>query len=160
MTMKTKIIILLVILVLIGGVIFFFLRKEKLPETVNFSDLEVPSVSLPSDIEIGELNLDKLNIGVSLPSALFSNISIDTNIGKYEGTIDVEKPIVSFDISSLLESLKVGSQIPSESPAGSQNPSEPPINEQTCLQFKSVPSCSFVPEAYRELCEKCKTEGY
>ena len=48
--MKTKIIILLIILVLIGigGVVFLLLRKEKLPEIVSFSDLEIPSVSLTS----------------------------------------------------------------------------------------------------------------
>ena len=153
--MKTKIIILLIILILIGGAILLLLRnlplrKEKLPEIVSFSDLEVPSVSLPSDVEIGELNLDELNIGVSLPSDLFSNISVDSNIGKYEGKIDIEMPTISFNIQSLLESLKGGTQVP----AG------PQINEQTCLQFKSVPSCSFVPEKYRELCEQCKARGY
>ena len=148
--MKTKIIILLIILILIGGGLFFLLRKEKLPEITSFSNLEVPSVSLPSDVEIGELNLDELNIGVSLPSDLFSNISIDSNIGKYEGKIDIEIPTISFNLQSLLESLKVGPQ----------TPSEPQINEQTCLQFKSAPSCSFVPEEYRELCEKCKAMGY
>jgi len=148
--MKTKIIILLIILILIGGGVFFLLRKEKLPEITNFSDLEVPPVSLPSDVEIGELNLDELDIGVSLPSDLFSNISIDSNIGKYEGKIDIGIPTISFDLQSLLKSLKIGSQ----------TPSEPQINEQTCLQFKSAPSCSFVPEEYRELCEQCKAMGY
>ncbi|MCD6528447.1 hypothetical protein J7K44_02310 [bacterium] len=150
--MKTKIIILLIILVLIGigGVVFLLLRKEKLPEIVSFSDLEVPSVSLPSDVEIGELNLDELNIGISLPSDLFSNVSVDSNIGKYEGKIGIETPIVSFDFQSLLKSLE----------GSVQTTSEPPVNEQTCLQFKSAPSCSFVPEEYRELCERCKAKGY
>ncbi|MCD6550191.1 hypothetical protein J7K24_01445 [bacterium] len=148
--MKTKIIILLIILILIGGGLFFLLRKERMPEIVSFSDLEIPSVSLTSDVEIGELNLDELNIGVSLPSDLFSNISVGTDIGKYEGKIDIGMPTISFDPHSLLESLK----------GSSQTPSGPQINEQICLQFKSAPSCSFVPEAYRELCEKCKAEGY
>jgi len=148
--MKIKIIILLIILILIGGGVFFLLRKEKLPEITSFSDLEVPSVSLPSDVEIAELNLDELNIGISLPSDLFSNISVDSDIGKYEGKIDIGIPNISFNLQSLLGSLK----------AGSQESSKLQINEQTCLQFKSAPSCSFVPEAYRELCEKCKAEGY
>lgn len=145
--MKTKVIILLTILILSGGVSFLVLKKEKMPEITSFSDFEVPSISLPSDVEIGELNLDELNIGVSLPSDLFSNISVDSNIGKYEGKIDIEIPTISFTLQSLLESLKVG-------------PQEPQINEQTCLQFKSVPSCSFVPKEYQELCEKCKAKGY
>jgi len=148
--MKTKIIILLIILILIGGGLFFLSRKEKLPEVTSFSELEVPFISLSSDVEIGELNLDELNIGVSLPSDLFSNISVDSDIGKYEGKIDIGIPTISFDFQSLLKSLKVGSQAPSG----------PQINEDICLQFKSAPSCSFVPEEYRELCEQCKAKGY
>ena len=33
-------------------------------------------------------------------------------------------------------------------------------NEEICKQFAAAPSCSFVPEQYRDLCNKCKAKGY
>jgi len=168
--MNKKIIIIIsiiLIVILVGLGIYFlffkrveeinFLNKSELPKPVGFSGLETPEVSLPSDVEIGDLSLEGLNVGLSLPNNLFSNIPADTSgIGVYGEKIDIQKPAVSFDISPILNSLDFSSK---SQPSEPQSP-KPEINEENCSQFKSAPSCSFVPQQRRSLCEQCKAAGY
>ena len=180
MKKKIKIIGFILIILILGlGLVYFFSKKEKPPEVVNFSGLEVPEISLPSDVEIGDLNLDGLNIGAELPSDLFGNISLDANFGGYEEGINLNKPVISFDAASMakvIETFSKGNKYSGKSQKGGgkdeqsevsesqkqnqDNTSQVPINQTICAQFHSVPSCSYVPQQYQDLCKKCKAQGY
>lgn len=153
--MTKKIITIIVVLAIATAGIYFGISKfggNKLK--ANIEDIKTPIIQMPFDSGLGELELSNFDIGVGLPSNLFNNISVDTDLSK--GAIELSVPEIPINIPS----MPGGSAgAPNE---GSQ--SAPPTNWEpdaaTCNQFKAAPSCSFVPEEYRDLCEKCKAKGY
>jgi len=80
--MFKKIIIIIVILVVLGCGIYFGISKfgkGKLGSSIE--GIKVPELTMPFDSGLEELELDSFNIGASLPSGLFSDIFIDTDLG-------------------------------------------------------------------------------
>ena len=112
----------------------FFARKGN---KADFTNLKVPDMRINlGGLDIGNLALDALNIGVSLPKDLFPNIKTGLDVSNV-GNINL--PLVSFDLPSF----------------GGQ-PAESSANEAVCDQFKTAPSCSYVPAQYQDLCQQCK----
>lgn len=131
--MKKVITILIIVLLITGGVYFGFFRKVSLE--ADITGIETPNITMPFESGVDDLELNNFDIGAILPSNLFPNIYFDMQFGSVG---EIGLPSVSGDSSS----------------------GTPPANwepdEATCNQFKSAPSCSFVPEEYRDLCQKCK----
>jgi len=143
----TIIIIILIILIAVIGVYFGFLKKPSLKADIE--GINIPEIKMPFESGVGDLELNTFDIGASLPSDLFSNISVDTNFGGYKGGIEIGLPSVSIGVPS----FEFGT------PAGTPSPEWKP-DESTCSQFKVAPSCSFVPAQYQDLCQKCKAAGF
>jgi len=124
-----------IILIIAAGVYFGFFRQGSLK--ADITGIETPSINMPFESGLDELELDNFNIGASLPSNLFSNISFD--VMRFGQVGDLKLPSVSGEVSV--------SQTP---------PTDWEPDEAVCSQFDAAPSCSFVPSEYRDLCQKCK----
>lgn len=150
--MNKKIIILVVVILIAAiaaaGIYFGFFRKSSF-EAIG--ELEIPEIKLSFESGVSDLELNNFDIGVPLPSNLFSNISVDTNLGGYKGGTEISLPSVSIETPSFKLSAPAGTGAP---------PSGPKLDETTCGQFKAAPSCSYVPQQYQDLCQKCKAAGY
>lgn len=125
--------IIVIILIAIGAYFVFFNRGGL---KADITGIETPSISMPFESGVQELELDNFNIGASMPSNLFPNISFDLNFGQVG---EINLPSVSGETS--VEGLP---------------PADWEPDEATCSQFKLAPSCSFVPQEYRDICERCK----
>lgn len=141
------IIIILIILIAVVGVYFGFLKKPSLKADIG--GIKISEIKMPFESGVGDLELNTFDIGSSLPSDLFSNISVDTNFGGYKGGTEIGLPSVSIGAPSFEFGV----------PAGTPPPEWKP-DEATCNQFKAAPSCSFVPAQYQDLCQKCKAAGF
>lgn len=127
-----NIIALIVILLVAGGIYFFFFQGGL---GSGIEDISVPDLNFEiSDLDLGNLNASSLNIDIPLPGNLFPDISIDTDFSGYEANTEFEVP-----------------QISAETPTGNYQ-----ATDEICQQFESVPSCMFVPEEHRDLCNQCK----
>ena len=133
-------IIILIILIAVVGVYFGFLKKPSLKADIE--GIKISEIKMPFESGVGDLELNTFDIGAALPTNLFSDISVDTSLGGYKGGVQINLPTI------LVET-------PNWQPSGG-----PTINESTCAQFKTAPSCSFVPAQYQDLCQKCKAAGF
>lgn len=132
--MKKIITIFIIVLLIAAGVYFGFFRKVSLK--ADITGIETPSINMPFESGVNDLELNNFDLGASLPSNLFPNISAGMQFGSVG---EIGLPSVSGEMSA--EGLP---------PAGW----EP--DEATCSQFNLAPSCSFVPSEYRDLCQQCK----
>jgi len=148
---KKIIILILIIIILIAGLGIYFRFFKKPSLKADIEGIEIPEIKMPFESNLGDLELNSFDVGVSLPSNLFSNISVDTNLGGYKGETKIELPSILIGVPS----FEFGAPADTGTPPSGWEP-----NEATCAQFKDVPSCSFVPEEYQDLCEKCKAKGY
>jgi len=141
MTLKKKIFGSIFILVcfglIVGGYFWWRGREEK-----DFSLEKMPEIP---DVDLSFSPLEKVDlpeINLDLPLD-FSAFNMDLPDLSTESFIDIKNPDINLNISGLGSGMNFG---------------EP--DETICQKFKSAPSCIFVPEQYRELCEKCKAQGY
>jgi len=141
--MKKIFIIIIIILIAVVGIYFGFLKKPSL--RADIGGIEISEIKMPFESGVSDLELNTFDIGAFLPSNLFFNISVDTNLGGYKGGVKIGVPPISVGDPSFKFSPSAGT---------------PPPDEATCAQFKVAPSCFFVPEQYRDLCQKCKAKGY
>jgi len=142
--MAKKLIIIIIALIIIGcGVYFGIFKFRGYNFKANIGGIKTLTITMPFESGLEDLELSNFDIGVSLPANLFSDIFIDTNL---KGEMpELEKPYIPISTPSV---------------PGRTSSSDLPINETICGQFKSAPSCGFVPEQYRGLCEQCKNFGY
>ena len=157
-----KKIIILVAVVVLGAGIYYFLFSSKDEEldaldfdAVNFGDFDLSFSSLPPAqipyIELEEgvgfgfeaVTVDGIRDAVSAPTP---NISFDDSI------FNISSPTVNMPS---IESTGSPSPERGAPPAGQWSP-----NPADCSRFAAAPSCSYVPEANRGMCEECKKAGY
>ncbi len=150
MNKKTiTLVVIIAVVILLGAMIsiyFGFLRKPSLHadiEKINISEIKTSFESGVSD-----LKLNTFDIGASLPSNLFSAISVETNFGGIGGVKEINTPFISVGTPTF------------QQPTNGTPPNNWQVDQATCSQFKAAPSCSFVPEQYRDICTKCKTAGF
>jgi hypothetical protein len=137
-----KIIAIIIVLLLAGtGVYFGVFRMGRVKLKAGIGDLETPEIKMPFESGLETLELNTFDIGATLPASLFSNIAVDTNFGG-SGGVQIGIPGVSVSVPNW------------------QGSTGPTVDESTCGQFKTAPSCSFVPQQYRELCQQCKAAGF
>lgn len=136
--MTKKIIIIIVLIILIAG-IFLIFQSNKYRLKADLEGIETSTINVPFESGLEELELDSFDLGISLPSDFFSDISVNADLGKE--TFELEKPNVS------TETLSIQGEIP---------PADWQPDQATCDRFKSAPSCALVPAEYRELCQQCK----
>ena len=155
MSIKKKIfgsLFIIVCLALVAGVYLWWQgqsTEEATPEGLPPSPLEIDLIDSPLEpLVIPETDFD-------IPSdfGTFGPEIPDLSGADY---VHLEAPSVDIDLSDLGSDISPGG----EGEAGAELPPGLEPDEATCAQFKAVPSCSFVPEQYRELCEKCKEMGY
>jgi hypothetical protein len=155
---KKFITIIIVLVIAVAGIYFGSSKFGENKLKAKIEDIETPIIQMPFDSGLGELKLSNFDIGIGLPSNLFNNISVDTDLIK--GAIELSIPEIPVNIPSMPSGL-TGAPNQENNQGGSATPPadwEP--DEAACAGFKAAPSCSFVPEEYRDLCEKCKTRGY
>ena len=155
MTLKKKIFGSIFILACLGLIIggYFWWRGLERKEFSLEKMPEIPDVDL-SFSPLEKADLPEINLDLPLD---FSAFKMDLPDLSSESFIDIKNPDINFDISGLGSGISFGGA----SKAGGNVP--PPNwepDEATCNQFKAAPSCIFVPEQYRELCEECKAKGY
>ena len=138
--MKKFFIIIIVILIAIIGVYFGFLKKPSLK--TNIGGIKISEIKMPFESGLESLELNTFDIGATLPANLFPNISVDTNFSGNKGGVQIGLPTISVGTPSW------------------QSSGGPAIDESTCASFKTAPSCSFVPQQYRDLCQQCKAAGF
>jgi hypothetical protein len=144
--MAKKIITSIIVLIIIGFGIYFGVSKfSGYKLKADISGIETPEMAIPFDSGLTELELSNFDMGVSLSSDLFGNIFIETDLSGEAA--ELQAPDIS--ISAGTPSVQTGTP-----PTGWQP------DAATCNQFKSAPSCMFVPEQYRDMCEQCKALGY
>lgn len=131
MKKKTILFIFLFSLAAIAAAYFGFFARKGIK--ADFANLKVPDMRINlGGLDIGNLALDVLNIGASLPKDLFPNMETGLDVSSVG---DISLPSVSFDV-------------PSFNGSGT--------DEAVCDQFKAAPSCSYVPAQYQDLCQQCK----
>jgi len=142
--MAKKIITSIIVLIALGyGIYFGITHLGGYKFMADISGIETPEIQMPFESGLRELELSNFDIGVSLPSNLFGNVFVETDLGGR--TVDLQAPGVS------VGTPLIQSGVP---------PADWEPDEAICNQFKAAPSCSFVPSQYRDLCEKCKAKGY
>lgn len=138
--MAKKIITSIIVLAALGYGIYFGISKMTgYKFRADIGGIETPVVSMSFESGLSELDLNNFDIGISLPTDLFGNIFVNTDLNG--GEIDLQTPNVSIGIPSI---------------QGGTPPADWEPDEATCQQFNAAPSCLFVPSEYRDLCEKCK----
>lgn len=92
------------------------------------------------------------------------NLEENVQSGKIRGPEDVQ-PLIQECVNKLNPEIPVGGNPPSGYKTGdgpSASDSVPPSNYQPtadiCAKFNMAPSCDYVPEAVRPMCEKCKKQ--
>jgi len=136
---KIFIIIIIILIAIVISIYFGFLKKPSL--RADIGGIEISEIKMPFESGLESLELNTFDIGATLPVNLFSNISVDTNFGA-KGSVQIGLPTVSVGIPNW------------------QSSGGPAIDESTCASFKTVPSCSFVPQQYLNLCQQCKAAGF
>ena len=117
--------------------------------TVDLSEKTLEDPAVPTaDMEIPKTETGSLDM----------NLNMDSNI-------NASLPAISLpSTSGLLTSpaLSLPSLIPTPSPTTTPGATTTPTGLQpdaaTCAAFSAVPSCDYVPEQYRQLCEQCKAQ--
>ena len=159
--MKKLIIIILIIAIGVGVYYFFFSEKEEEVsfldfDAANFEDFDlyfsslapaqIPHIELEegAGFDIPEMSFDGIRDAASTPSP---SVSFDASV------FDVSSPKVD---SSRMDNIKI------DAPSGGETP--PPgqwsPNQSDCSRFATAPSCSYVPDANRKMCEDCKKAGH
>ncbi len=159
-----KIILIILILALIGGGYYFFsrdteeevsLEDELLDYQVNFSrdkDLYFSSL-LPA--EFLEVDLGS-EFDSSLSGMGFESFGEMGDIAIPE--FSISEPDFNISSPSIESSIP---QMPSSDPSsGQEAPTGWTPNASDCASFSMAPSCSYVPEANRDMCEACKEAGF
>jgi len=142
--MAKKIIITVIVLVTAGLGIYFGISKfGSYNLKADIGSIKTPEITMPFESGLEELELSSFDMGATLPSNLFTDILIDIDLSGEE--VELQSPGISVGTPS----IQTGTP-----PAGWQP------DEATCTQFQSAPSCMFVPEQYRDLCQQCKDLGY
>jgi len=150
-------IFILVCLGLVAGGYFWWQKKEtqKLKETEGLAEdlstklLEIDFIDSPLE----GLKMPEMDLEIPLDFGNF-NIQIPDLSGK--NFVEINTPKIQVNMEGIGESIDIEAMIKS----GTVPPPEWEPDEATCQQFKAAPSCLFVPEQYRDLCEKCKAKGY
>lgn len=157
-----KIIILIIIVVAGIGAYYFFFNKEEDNsvldfDAVNFGDFDfsfsslspaqIPYIELEEGvgIDIDPIRIDGIREATSAPTP---SISFDASV------FNVSSPTVNMpNMENIKRDLPSGgAETP---PPGQWSP-----NPSDCSRFAAAPSCSYVPEANRKMCEDCKKAGY
>ena len=164
MTLKKKILGSIFILFCLGLVVggYFWWQKEKtekpketkmetegLAEDLSSKFLEIDFIDSPLE----RLKMPEMDLEIPLDFGNF-NLQIPDLSGK--NFINVKTPQTQVNVSGIGETIDVEAMIKS----GAVPPPDWEPDEATCQKFKAAPSCLFVPEQYRDLCEKCKAKGY
>ncbi|MFC1995919.1 hypothetical protein ACFLVM_03510 [Chloroflexota bacterium] len=121
----------------------------------------------PEKARTGELSEEAVMEDVSEFFRTPPQMSVDLSTQTFD---DFDVPSIEIDIPEIeLGSLRMDMEFDTsidvpdiEMPASSTPTGAPPADwepdEATCARFSIVPDCSYVPEQYRELCEKCKSK--
>jgi len=160
--LKKKIFALIFILVCLGLAVggYFWWQKEKteksketetesLAEDLSSKLLEIDFIDSPLE----KLKMPEMDLEVPLDFGNF-NLQMPDLSGK--NFVDVKTPQTQVNVGEIGETIDVEAMIES----GAVPPPDWEPDEATCQKFKAAPSCLFVPEQYRDLCEKCKAKGY
>lgn len=159
-----KKIVILIIIIVVGAGVYYFLFNNKEDDfsalefdEINFKEFDlffsslapaqIPYIELEegAGIDIEGIKFDGVREATTTPAP---SISFDASV------FDVSSPIID---SSNMGKIKIDT--PSEGggapPSGQWSP-----NSSDCSRFVAAPSCSYVPEANRQMCEDCKKAGY
>lgn len=120
--------------------------EELTPEeaTENLSKIDL--------IESPLAPLDLPEMGLDIPSDFLDFNFMEKLDVSPEDFVKLEKPEINIDAVPSMGSADIETMMK----AGATPPSGWEPDEETCAKFKLAPSCAFVPEEYRELCEKCR----
>lgn len=156
-----KIILILLLISLIGvGYYFFYSPKtttedDILSELLNFESL----LSSEKDLYFSSLekaSFPEINLGEDLDLSV-SNLGFEGlgEIGSFNiPEISTEETNFNFSFPEMSISMPQGGS------SGSAPPSSWTPNASDCAPFSSAPSCSYVPQANRDMCEACKEAGF
>jgi len=164
MNLNKKILGSIFILVCLGLVVggYFWWQKEK---KEKFEETKMETESLAENLSSKLLKIDfidspleslkipEMDLQIPLDFGTF-NIQIPDLSGK--NFVDVNAPEIQVNLGEIGKTIDIEAMIKS----GAVPPPDWEPDEATCQEFKSAPSCLFVPEQYRDLCEKCKAKGY
>jgi len=155
MTLKKKIFGSIFILACLGLIVggYFWWQKMKEKEFSLEKMPEIPDIDL-SFSPLEKADLPEINLNLPLD---FSAFEMDLPDLSAESFIDIKNPDINLNISGLGSGINFGE---ASKTSGDLPPPNWEPDEATCQKFKTAPSCIFVPEQYRELCEKCKAKKY
>ena len=146
MTLKKKIfgsLFILICLAIAAGIYYFFFYKPNLDEDLKLGLQELPEADL-SLSPLEPVEFPEINIEIPLD---FSSFKMNLPDLSAEEFIKIEDPKVNVGAGGLGSGINFGGAAP---------PADWEPDEKTCKKFDLAPSCSFVPEQFRSLCEKCK----
>ncbi len=159
--MKKVIILVIIAVVGLGFYYFFFISKDEELLTLDFDAVDfrefdlsfsslppaqIPYIELEEGVGFGvePVTVDGIRDAVATPTP---SISFDDSV------FDISSPTVN------MPSIKNnrGDTAPE---SGSPSAGQWSPNPSDCSRFAAAPSCSYVPEANRGMCEECKKAGY
>ncbi len=162
MKIKTKKILIIIGIILAILLIVYFVFKtiqtnrNDSVENFNFDDF-VFDVDLYSSV-LGEDNLPSLELNDPLDFEFTSiGVSGASEIGKTPvPSISLDNSIFNFSSPQINPSIpQKPTNKKQETPSSAWEP-----NASDCNLFSAAPSCAYIPEQNREMCEKCRAAGF